>query len=142
MAVLPLSANQYVIYYRDFSKKPAKVDKFIGWISRVDSRYYISFQDVTEGSETFGKYGFFGFEWEFPGNIMLYAPDLKDLDHASSFRLRAAVRKGVKAGTLFPYASTYWKKIARVWRDPKGAESGTSIPKEFEDGTTLKNPAF
>ena len=52
MAVLPLSANRYMIYYRDFSKKPAKVDKFIGWISRVDTNYYISFQDITEGSGT------------------------------------------------------------------------------------------
>ncbi len=142
VAVLPLGANRYVIYYRDFSKKPAKVDKYIGWISRVGSSYYLTFQDDTEGSSTFGKYGFFGFEWEFPGNISLYAPDLNGLESASSYRLRAEVRKKRKTGTLFPYEATYWKKIARVWQDPIGAEAGTSIPKEFETGTTLDNPAF
>ncbi len=142
VAVLPLAPNRYVIYYRDFGKKPAKVDKFIGWISRVDSNYYLAFRDDTEGSNTFGQYGFFRFEWEFPGNILLYAPDLKDLEHASSYQLRAAVRKQLKAGTLFPYAATYWKKIARVWWDPAGAESGTSIPKEFEHGTLREDPAL
>jgi hypothetical protein len=108
----------------------------------VDSSYYVTFQDDTEGSGTFGQYGFFRFEWEFPGNITLYAPDLKDLYHASSYQLRAAVRKQLKAGTLFPYEGTYWKKIARIWWDPAGAESGTSIPKEFENGTKLENPAL
>lgn len=142
MAVLPLDANRYVIYYRDFSKKPAKVDKFIGWISRVDSRYYITFQDVTEGSGTFGKYGFFAFEWEFPGNILLYAPDLKDFDQASSFKLRTEVRKKVKAGTLFPYTPTYWQKIARVWWNPLQPKVEPVIPKEFEDGTKLENPGL
>ena len=142
VAVLPLGANEYIIYYRDFSKKPAKVWRFIGWISRVDSRYYLSFQDDTEGSKTFGKYGFFSFEWEYPGDILLYAPDLKGKEAASSYQLRVAVRKGLKAGNLFPYEATYWKKIARAWWDPAGAREGTSIPPEFEKGTTLENPGL
>ena len=142
VAVLPLNANQYVIYYRDFSKKPAKVWKFVGWISRVDSAYYLTFRDETDGSPDFGKYGFFKFEWEFPGNITLHAPDLRGLESASSFQLRAAVRKGLKAGTLFPFEATYWRKIARAWWNPAGAEAGTTIPEEFENGTKVEDPAF
>jgi len=143
LAVLPLGANRYQIYYRDFSKKPAQVDKFVGWISRVDSQYYVTFQDQTEGSPTFGKYGFFRFQWQFPGDFTLYAPDLKDLAATtSSFQLRQEVRKRLKAGTLFPYTATFWKKIARVWWDTAGAKNGTSIPKEFENGTTRDDPGL
>ena len=142
MAVLPLDANRYVIYYRDFSKKPTQTSRYIGWISRVDSKYYLTFQDDTEGSGTIGKFGFLKFEWEFPGNILFYAPDLKDVDQASSpYQLRVAVRKGLKAGTLFPYEATWWKKIARVWANP-GTTEGTTIPPEFEKGTTLSEPGL
>jgi hypothetical protein len=143
VAVLPLDDSRYVIYYRDFSKKPAKVWKFIGWISRVDSRYYLTVRDETDGSQTFGKYGFFKFEWEFPGNILIYSPDVKDFDTAASpYKLRVAVRQKLKEGTLFPYEATWWRKIARVWEDPAGAADGTSIPPEFEKGTTLENPGL
>ncbi|MGH8048149.1 MAG: hypothetical protein ACREKL_12975 [Chthoniobacterales bacterium] len=143
VAVLPLDANRYVIYYRDFSKKPKQVWKFTGWISRVDARYYLTVRDDTEGSKTFGKYGFFRFDWEFPGNFLLYAPEMKDVDAtASSYHLRTAVRKKLKEGTLFPFEATWWRKIARVWWDPTGAEAGASIPPEFEKGTTEENPGF
>lgn len=135
--------GHYIIYYRDFSKKPARTYKFLGWLSRVDSVPYLSFRDDTEGSETFGKYGFFRFEWEFPGNIVLYTPDMKDVEHAtSSYAMRRALREKLKAGTAFPYTPTYWRKIARVWWDPTGAADGTSIPPEFEKGTTVENPGF
>jgi hypothetical protein len=146
VAVLPLSDSRYVIYYRDFSKKPAQTMKFIGWISRVDSHYYLTFRDETEGSSTFGKYGFFKFEWEFPGNFQLYAPDMKGLEHASSYQMRAGVRKRLKAGVLFPYEATYWRKIARVWTTPKDfylniSEPG-ALPPEFENGTKADNPGL
>lgn len=143
LAVLPLGPNQYVIYYRDFSKKPAQTLKFTGWLSRVDATNYLSFRDDTEGSATFGKYGFFRFEWEFPGNFLLYAPDMKDSEAAKSpFEMRRALRAKLKAGTAFPYQATYWRKIARIWWDPKGAEAGTTIPPEFEKGTTREDPGL
>lgn len=142
-AVLPLDNSRYVIYYRDFSKKPAKVLKYIGWISRVDSTYYLTYRDENEGSATYGKYGFFLFLWEYPGDIRILTPDMQGIDPAiSSFKLRNEVRKRLKAGTLFPYESTLWNKIARIWWDPKGAASGTSIPPEFENGTTRENPGL
>jgi len=143
VAVLPQDANRYVIYYRDFSKKPAKVWKFVGWISRVDERYYLTFRDETEGSETYGKYGFVGFSWVFPGNIQMYSPDMKDVDPASSpYRLRVALRKKLKAGTLFPYEPTWWKKIARAWWDPLLKTGQTEIPPEFETGTKREDPGL
>ncbi len=143
VAVMPLGPNHVVIYYRDFSKKPAQTLKFTGWLSRVDSSNYLSFRDDTEGSATFGKYGFFKFEWEFPGNILLYAPDMKDSENApSSYALRRILRTKLKAGTAFPYEATYWKKIARIWWNPAGAAEGTTIPPEFENGTTRENPGL
>jgi hypothetical protein len=143
VAVLPLDNSRYIIYYRDFSKKPAQVLKYIGWISRVDNSYYLTFLDQTEGSGTFGKYGFFYFQWLFPGDFRLFAPNLKDVDTASSsYKLRAAVRKALKAGTLFPYEATAWRKIARIWWDPEGAATGTTIPPEFEKGTTRDHPGL
>jgi hypothetical protein len=146
LAVLPLSDSRYVIYYRDFSKKPAQTMKFIGWISRVDSSYYLTFHDETPGSQTYGKYGFFKFEWEFPGNFLLYAPDMKGLEQASSYQMRVGVRKRLKAGVLFPYEATYWQKISRVWGKPKdfGLRVGEpdALPPEFENGTKLDNPGL
>ncbi|HEY8901683.1 MAG TPA: hypothetical protein VIM61_14825 [Chthoniobacterales bacterium] len=143
LAVMPLGPNKYIIYYRDFSKRPAKTYKFTGWLSRVDSTNYISFRDDTDGSESFGKYGFFKFEWEFPGNFLLYAPDMKESENAKSpFEMRKALRAKIKAGTAFPYTATYWSKIARIWWDPKAAEAGTNIPPEFENGTTRQDPGL
>jgi hypothetical protein len=143
LAVLPLGPNRCVIYYRDFSKKPVQTLKFLGWMSRVDSTNYISFRDDTEGSPTFGKYGFFKFEWEFPSDILLFAPDVRTLETAkSSFAMRRALRAGLKAGTAFPYEATKWEKIARIWWNPAGAESGATIPPEFEHGTTIDKPGL
>jgi hypothetical protein len=146
VAILPFSDSRYVIYYRDFSKKPAQTSKFIGWISRVDSSYYLTFRDETPGSPTFGKYGFFKFEWEYPGNFLLYAPDMKDLEHASSYQMRVGVRKRLKAGVLFPYEATYWQKIARVWGTPKDFNlrvgEPDALPPEFENGTKLDSPGL
>ncbi|HEY8904284.1 MAG TPA: hypothetical protein VIM48_11270 [Chthoniobacterales bacterium] len=139
VAVLPYGslANgtcRYVIYYRNFSKKPAQTLKFLGWISRVDSRYYLTIQDITEGSPTFGKYGFIAYVWEFPGNFRVYAPDMTGFESATSFQLRQAVRKKLKSDSLFPYKATYWEKIGRTWWDSKGAMDGSAIPREFYDG--------
>jgi hypothetical protein len=143
VAVLPQDANRYTIYYRDFSKKPAKTWKFIGWISRVDSRYYLTFRDETEGSETFGKYGFVGFSWEFPGNFLVFTPDMKDAATAASpYRLRATLRQKLKAGALFPYEPTWWRKIARVWWNPLLKTGQTEIPPEFEKGTDRQDPGL
>ena len=143
VAVLPLDANHCVIYYRDFSKKPAQTMKFLGWMSRVDSTNYISFRDETEGSGTFGKYGFFKFEWQFPSDILLSSPDVKSLETAqSSYQMRRALRAGLKAGTAFPYEATKWEKIARIWWNPAGAAAGTTIPPEFEHGTKIDKPGL
>jgi hypothetical protein len=143
VAVLPQDANRYTIYYRDFGKKPAKTWKFTGWISRVDSHYYLTVRDETEGSETFGRYGFFGFDWEFPGNFLLFSPDMKEVDvSSSSYRLRVAVRQKLKDGNLFPYDATWWKKIARVWWNPLLKTGQTEIPPEFENGTKRENPGL
>jgi hypothetical protein len=143
VAVLPADANRYTIYYRDFSKKPAQVSKYTGWISRVDDRYYLTFRDETEGSKTFGKYGFFGFSWQFPGDFLLYTPDMSNVETgASSYVQRVAVRKKLKAGALFPYEPTSWRKIARVWWNPLVKGEQTAIPPEFETGTKRENPAY
>lgn len=143
LAVLPLSPARYVIYYRDFSKKPARTLKFRGWISRVDNGYYFSFQDETEGATSQGKYGFFRFVWTYPGDFLLYAPDANLFAGArSSYEMRKILRAGLRNDTAFPYEGTYWKKIARIWWDPAAAETGTSIPAEFEKGTTLPKPGL
>jgi hypothetical protein len=143
VAVLPQDANRYTIYYRDFSKKPAKVWKFTGWISRVDTFYYLTVRDETDGSLTFGKYGFFRFDWEFPGNFLVFTPDMKDVDAASSpYKLREAVRKKLKAGELFPYEPTWWRKIARAWWNPLLKTGQTEIPPEFANGTKQDNPGL
>jgi hypothetical protein len=143
MAVLPVSANHYVIYYRDFSKKPTQTHKFLGWISRVDQDYYISFQDETDGSPSRGKYGFFKFVWEFPGDFRLYAPDAKEFEGAtSSYQMRRLLRAKLRNNTAFPYEATEWKKIARIWWNPLEKPAEPQIPKEFESGTTLVNPGL
>ncbi len=143
VAVLPLDNSRYVIYYRDFSKKPAQVLKYTGWISRVDDAYYLTFRDENPGTPSQGKYGFFLFQWEYPGDIRLFTPDLSGLDVAtSSFRIRQEVRKRLREGTLLPYDPTSWKKIARIWWDPKGAAEGTTIPPEFENGTKRTQPGL
>ncbi len=143
LAVLPLGANHYVVYYRNFGKKPARTMKFLGWVSRVDTKYYFSFQDETDGEPSKGRYGFFRFVWRFPGDFTLYAPDAKEFESAtSSYQMRKILRAKLKAETAFPYEGTAWKKIARVWWDPAGAGSGATIPPEFEKGTKLENPAF
>lgn len=143
LAVLPVSANHYVIYYRDFSKKPAKTLKFNGWISRVDNDYYFSFQDETEGAPSFGKYGFFKFVWEFPGDFQLFTPNAKEFEGAtSSYQMRRILRAKIREGTAFPYESTEWKKIARVWWNPLAKPATPEIPPEFETGTKLENPGL
>lgn len=142
-AVLPAGVNRYVIYYRDFSKKPAKVLKFSGWLSRVDGATYLSLEDATPGSPTFGQHSFARFEWEFPGNFLLYAPNVPDAASAPNpYRVRRALRAQLKAGTAFPFAATYWRKIARVWWDPKAADTQATIPPEFETGTKRPFPGL
>ncbi len=142
-AILPVGPNHYVIYYRDFSKKPARTLKFKGWISRVDTREYLSIEDQTAGSPTFGKFAFARFQWEFPGNFILGAPNVPDAaDAKNPYRVRRALRAQLKAGSAFPFTPTYWKKIARVWWNPKDAEAGLNIPPEFEKGTDRPFPAF
>jgi hypothetical protein len=142
VAVLPRSEDEYLIYYRDESKKPVETLEFIGWISRVDENYYLAIKDVTGGSSTFGKFSFMKFTWRWPGNIILHAPDQAGLEHASSFQLRKAVRQKLRDDTLFPYEGTYWNKIARVWWDPKAENPATTIPKEFYTGTKRKHPGL
>ncbi len=142
VAVLPRNENEYLIYYRDESKKPIETLQFVGWISRVDQKYYLTLEDVTEGSSTLGKFSFMKFTWRWPGNIILHAPDQAGLEGATSFQLRQAVREKLKDGTLFPYEGTYWTRIARVWWDPKAENPATTIPKEFYTGTKRKHPGL
>lgn len=141
-AVLPLGPNRYVIYYRDFSKKPAKTLKFVGWLSRVDNATYLSLEDQTEGSPTFGQHSFARYQWEFPGNFLISAPNVPEAANAANpYRVRRALRAQLKAGSAFPFEATYWKKIARIWWNPRDAVP-TEIPVEFEKGTERVNPGL
>jgi hypothetical protein len=93
MAVLPYSEGKYLIYYRDYGKTPVETLTFIGWISRVDESYYLTFRDETEGSKTQGRYGFLKFEWKWPGNFTLYSPDMTGFENAlTPFAMRKALR--------------------------------------------------
>lgn len=141
VAILPHSESRYLIYYRDYSKKPVQTLTFIGWISRVDQAYYLTFRDETPGSETFGRYGFVGFDWKWPGNFMIFAPDVAGFEGAKSpFAMRQILRKKRKDGSLFPYQGTYWTRIARIWWDRKNPDPLTTVPKEFETGRDAKGP--
>jgi hypothetical protein len=142
-AILPRDADTYWIYYRNFSQSPAKVLRFIGWISRVDGDHYLSFQDDTAGSRTLGKFSFVKFAWTFPGNFTISAPNMQGVEAgATPFDRRAIVRARLEEGTLFPYEATPWDKIARVYWDRKAENPTIEIPKEFEEGTTRQFPGL
>ncbi len=137
VAILPRDEDTYWIYYRNFGQTPAKVLRFIGWISRVDGDYYLSFQDDTAGSQAFGKFAFAKAEWIYPGNFAVSSPNMQGMENAATpYEMRRALRARLKEDTLFPYEPTPWNKIARVYWDRKAENPTVAIPKEFEEGTT------
>ncbi len=142
VAVLPRNGDEYLVYHRDFDKKPARTTVFVGWISRVDNDYYLTLEDVTDDSPTRGKFTFLRYEWRWPGNFIVYAPDLKELENVSSYEMRQAVRARLKDDTMFPFEGTYWTKIARVWWDPEAENPAATIPPEFEKGTKRNFPGL
>lgn len=141
VAILPHGESRYIIYYRDYSKSPVQTLTFIGWITRVDNDYYLSYRDDTPGSETFGRYGFLKFEWKWPGSFMVYMPDSDAFAGVpTSYAMRQMLRTKRKDGTLFPYQGTFWERIARVWWDQGNPDPLTTVPKEFETGRDEKGP--
>ncbi len=143
VAVIPRSPDTYWIFYRNFGQPSAKTLRFIGWISRVDQDYYLSMQDDTVGLSTFGKFAFVKFDWNFPGNFAISSPNMQGLETvATPFEMREGVRSRLAEGTLFPYEATPWDKIARVYWDPKAENFEATLPKEFLEGTTRKQPGL
>lgn len=143
VAIVRRSEGTYWIYYRNYSEKPVKTWRFIGWISRVDKAYYLTLQDDTEGSPTRGRYGFLKCDWKWPSTFVVYTPDMPGFENEkSSFKMRQAVRVKLKDNTLFPYEPTTWERIARTWWDRKATDPMSEIPKEFEDGTKRNFPGL
>ncbi len=143
VAILPRDEDTYWIYYRNFSVSPAKVLRFIGWISRVDGDHYLSLQDDTADSKTLGKFAFAKFVWSFPGNFTISAPNMQGVENATTPReMRDALRARLADDTLFPYEATPWDKIARVYWDREAESPTAEIPKEFEDGATESFPGL
>jgi hypothetical protein len=135
VAILPLDEDHYRILYRDLSKKPLRTLEFRGWISRVDEDYYLTLEDTTEGSPTFGKYAWVKFGWRWPGDFYVSTPDIAGFENVTPYEMRKAVRLKRNGGTLFPFASTYWRKLDRIWWDWRGkTPPQDEIPKAFETG--------
>ncbi len=142
-ALIPRTEDTYWIFYRNFSETPAKTLRFIGWISRVDQEYYLSVQDDTVGSKSFGKFAFVKFDWNFPGNFTISSPNMQDLENvATPFEMRKGVRARLAEGTLFPYEATPWDKIARIHWDRKAENPEATLPKEFLEGTERNLPGL
>lgn len=143
VALIPRTEDTYWIFYRNFGETPAKTLRFIGWISRVDQKYYLSIQDDTAGSATFGKFSFVKFDWSFPGNFTVSSPNMQDLENvATPFEMRKGLRARLAEGTLFPYEATPWDKIARIYWDRKAENPEATIPKEFFEGTERDLPGL
>ncbi len=142
-AILPRGEDTYWIYYRNFSVAPAKVFRFIGWISRVDGDHFLSLQDDTVDSPTLGKFAFVKFDWSFPGNFSISAPNMQGVEGAvTPGEMRTALRARLADDTLFPYEATPWEKIARISWDRTAENPTIEIPKEFEEGATRPFPGL
>ncbi len=142
-AIIPRDEDTYWIYYKNFSESPAKVLRFIGWISRVDGDYYLSMQDDTVDSPALGKFAFVKFDWSFPGNFTISAPNMQGVETVETpEEMRRALRARLADDTLFPYEPTPWDKIARVYWDRKAENPTIEIPREFEEGATENFPGL
>ena len=131
VAVVRQDASRYTILYKNVTDAPKKILRFTGWISRVDTNYYLTFRDDDESSKTFGKFGFVRFAWTWPSSIVLTTPAIEPGSVASSFALRQTVRAMLKEDTLFPFEPTLWERIARVWWDIDSDDPTANIPAEF-----------
>jgi len=109
--VAPASSDHYKV---SFQRGAAEELKFDGWISRVDGFSILVLKSLNQGN-TFGKYALYHYELltpsaPLPGGIG--APRIRlselQLDESTrsldAFKLRAAIRSALKAGTLLtPY---------------------------------------
>jgi len=131
VAIVRQDVNRYTILYKNVTDSPKTVLRFTGWISRVDTEYYLSFRDDDEKSKTFGKFGFVRFKWTWPSDMVISAPSVDPASITSSFALRQLIRKSLKDDTLFPFEPTLWTRIARIWWDIKSDDPTANIPESF-----------
>lgn len=131
VAIVRQDVSRYTILYKNVTDAPNKVLRFTGWISRVDTNYYLTFRDDDPDSKTFGKFGFVRYDWTWPSSMVITAPSIDPAAVTSSFALRKLVRRSLKDESLFPFESTLWERTARVWWDLKSDDPTANIPKEF-----------
>jgi len=131
VAIVRQDVNRYTILYKNVTDAPKKVLRFTGWISRVDTDYYLTFRDDDKDSKTFGKFGFVRYKWTWPSDMVISAPSVDPEAVTSSFAFRELIRKSRKEGTLFPFEPTFWNRIARVWWDIKSDDPTANIPEAF-----------
>lgn len=131
VAIVRKDVNRYIILYKNVTDAPDKVLRFTGWISRVDTNYYLTFQDDDPKSKTFGKFGFVRYDWTWPSSMVIFAPSIDPEAVTTSFALRQLIRKSLKEETLFPFEPTLWERIARVWWDIKSDDPTANIPDAF-----------
>jgi len=131
VAVVRQDDSKYTILYKNVTDAPGKILRFTGWISRVDTNYYLTFRDDDDSSKTFGKFGFVRYDWTWPSSIVISTPAIEPESVVSPFALRQMVRGMLKEGTLFPFESTLWEQIARVWWDINSDDPTANIPAEF-----------
>ncbi len=131
IAVVRQDVSRYTILYKNVTDAPKKIHRFTGWISRVDTNYYLTFRDDDASSETFGKFSFVRYTWTWPSSIVFAAPAIEPGSVTSSFGLRQTVRAMLKEDTLFPFEPTSWERTARVWWDINSDDPTANIPAEF-----------
>ena len=109
--VTPASSDHYKV---SFQRSAAEALEFDGWISRVDDFYLLVLKSLNQG-DSFGKYALYHYELLKPASPPpggVGAPRIRlselQLDESArsldAFKLRAAIRSALKAGTLLtPY---------------------------------------
>lgn len=141
--VAPASSSHYRI---SLSGLKGGTQEFDAWISRVDDFSMLTLKSLNEGP-SLGKYAFYHYELLSPakplaGNIGATRIRLSELQldescqALDSYRLRAAIRQGLKAGTLLaPYD---------VVADRKGktVETPGSVIWTKTGGVTLSGETF
>jgi hypothetical protein len=131
VAVVRQDVNRYTILYRNVTDAPKKILRFTGWISRVDTKYYLTIRDDTDGAPTFGKFGFVRYQWTWPSSIIISAPSISPEEATSPFKLRQAVRAKLKQDALFPFEPILWERVERTWWDVKSDDPTINIPVDF-----------
>ena len=131
----PASSSHYRL---SISRQGSAPQEFDGWISRVDGFSILTLKLLNEGS-SFGKYAFYHYELLSPGapspggigttRIRLSELQLDETCRSlDSYKLRAAIRQGLKEGTLLtPYDVAASRKAEA--KEAAAVPAGTDLAK-------------